>query len=300
MNKKLKITIGIPTCYGGQSLVETVRTLRASKFDSDFEILIEADRTPWTKEVKKSIKAMGAKSHWNNIEGSQCKKLNQIIKKATGDIFIFTQDDIVFDKETIGKIHQAFEKDPQLTMAAIRVSPLKPLTYFEGVMGVMQRIVEKISVTWNKGNNIYMASGRCLAFRTDFLKKFRINNTLINTDTFMYLENINLEGKFKALTDARVYIRTPQSLKDQVGPSSRYQYSKIELQRYFDFDISYIYKIPLVILLKAAIKEFFSNPVNFSAYILVFIYTRLKKQSKKKALRTIWEVDESTKSTKKA
>lgn len=296
MKNNLKISIGIPTCYGGKSLVETIKTLRKGALGANLEIIVEADRTPLTPEVKKALKDTRVKLHWNKVEGSQCKKLNQIIKKATGDIFIFTQDDIVFDNSTIKKILRAFERDKKLTMAGIRVSHLKPINYFESIMDVMLRVMENVAVSWNKGDNLFMASGRCLAFRTDFLKKFRINNTLINTDTFMYFENRSLKGKFKALTDAKVYIRPPQNLKDQIGPSSRYQYSIKELQKYFDFDISPEYKIPPAIFIKAAFKELLKNPAKFSLYILVYLYTRYKKQSKSKALTTLWSVDTSTKS----
>lgn len=295
MTKKLKITVGIPTCYGGQSLAETVRSLRASEFKDSFEILIEADRTPWTDDVKKELKDMGVKSHWNDVEGSQCKKLKQIISKTKSDIFIFTQDDIIFDSQTLNEIYRAFLGDSELTMAGVRVLPLRPITFFESVMGVMLRTVDRVVTIWNGGNNYLMANGRCIAFRTSFLKKFRITDKLINTDAFMYFENKYLDGKFRPLKQAKVYIRTPQNIKDQVGPSSRFQYSKEEMEHYFTHDLSTEYKIPLNILFIAAFKELINNPVNFLLYVLVYIYTRLKKQSRQKALRTLWKIDESTK-----
>ncbi len=295
MKKKLTITVGIPTCYGGQSLVETVRSLRASKFEENFEILIEADRTSWTNGVKTALKDMGVKSHWNTVEGSQCKKLKQIINKTKSDIFIFTQDDIIFDRQTLNEIHNAFSKDPKLTMTGIRVLPLKPVTFFEGIMGVMLETVDRIVTSWNDGDNYLMANGRCLAFKTSFLKKFRISDKLINTDAFMYFENKSLKGKFSALKEAKVFIRTPQTIKDQIGPSSRFQYSKEEMSYYFTSDLSKEYKIPVKVLIVAAFKQFISSPVNFSLYFLIYIYTRLKKQSKEKALRTLWKIDSSTK-----
>ncbi|MBI2012268.1 hypothetical protein HYS91_05905 [Candidatus Daviesbacteria bacterium] len=296
-NNRLRITVGIPTCYGGQSLVDTVKSLRASSFKDDFEIAIEADRIPWTKNVKNSLKKMGVRSHWNNVEGSQCKKLKQIISKMDSDIFVFTQDDIIFDTKTLNEIYWAFSNDSGLTMVGARVLPLKPITFFESVMGVMLRAMDRIITTWNNGDNYLMANGRCLAFKTSFLKKFRITDRLINTDAFMYLENKYLGGKFRPLKQAKVYIRTPQSIKDQEGPSSRFQYSKEEMSEYFARDLTKEYKVPLNILFMAALKEFANNPVHFFAYVLVYIYTRLKKQPKQKALKTLWKIDESTKTS---
>lgn len=293
--KKLEITVGIPTCYGGQSLVETVKSLRASKFEDNFEILIEADRTPWTDDVKKALREMGVKSHWNNVEGSQCKKLNQIIKKTNSDIFIFTQDDIVFAPETLNEIYKAFSGDSELTMAGIRVFPLKPITYFENVLGVMLRVVDQIATYWNNGDNYLRANGRCLAFRTSHLKKFKISDNLIGTDAFMYFKNKSLNGKFKPLNEAIIFIRPPRGIKEQIGPSSRFQYSKIEMSQYFNADLSLEYRIPRRVLLKALFNQFIKSPINLSLYLLIFLWTRLKKQPKKDALKTLWDIEISTK-----
>lgn len=297
MNKKLKVTVGIPTCYGGQSLVETVKTLRASEYDERFEILIEADRTPLTAGVKKVLLGMGVKLHWNKIEGSQFKKLKQTIKKATGDVFIFTQDDIVFDKEAIQEIVKAFEKDPQLTMYGAKVLPLPPQTFFESTMVTMMKLARTIATSWNKGDNYLLASARCLAFRKSHLNKFRLFDNLTNTDVFMYFENKRLNGKFRPSEKAKVFIRNPQNIKDQIGPSSRYQYSQIEVSRYFKEDLAPHFKIPLKLILRGMILEFLKDPIGFFSYVLVFAYTRIKKQTMQKALRTSWELDLSTKSS---
>ena len=62
-NKKLTFMVGIPTCYGGESLINTVKTLRASESVSSFRIVIIADRTP----IKKSIKDKLNKNTTNKI-----------------------------------------------------------------------------------------------------------------------------------------------------------------------------------------------------------------------------------------
>lgn len=290
-----KVSIGIPTCYGGQSLVDTIKTIYNSDYKGEVEILVEADKTPLSSEVRKTLRRMKVKLHWNKTEGSQFKKLNQIIKRASGEIFIFTQDDIVFEPKAISEIVKAFNLDNQLTMQGAQVLSLPAETFFESTMITMMRLSQRIARSWNKGENYLLASARCLAFKKSHINKFRFFDQVVNTDVYMYFENQRLQGKFKPSQKAKVFIRNPQSLKDQLGPSSRYQYSKLDVSRFFKQDITDQFKIPVSSLLKGLIVEIFTNPIGLFSYSLVFFYTRLKRQSLKKALRTSWEIDISTK-----
>ncbi len=293
-NNKLSVTVGIPTCYGGESLVATVKSLRNSNEYGNAEIIIQADRTPIKPEVRKKLTDMGAEIYWNDKEGSQFKKLNQIIKRAKGDIFIFTQDDIIFDKSALSEIVNTFKENQMVTMIGTRVLPLPALTFFESAMTTMLHIVDKTGRAWNKGDNHLMASGRCLAFRTDFLRKYIMPETIVTGDAYLYLENRRLGGEFTYTPKGIVYIRCPQTIKDQLGPSFRYQYSEQELSKYFG-DVKKEYEIPKNALIKAFLNVLTMNPVSTPFYVFVYIYTRVKKRSVAKVANTIWSVDSSTK-----
>lgn len=292
---KNTITICIPTCYSGNSLVETVESIRRASYGENVKIVITADRTPIKKEIKAKLEKLNAEVFWNEKEGSQFKKIKQMIKKSNSDIYISTQDDVIFDKNTILEVHNAFQKDSNLTMAAIRILPLKPLTFFENAMTSMLRIVDSISQNWKSGDNYLAASGRCLAFKTSHLKKFRIPETVVNGDMFLYLENQRLNGKFKRLEKAIVYIRCPQKIEDQIGPSSRHLYSSLEMKKYFNWNLENEYEIPVFISTKAFILEFLRNPIASSYYLVIRIYTRILKLSKKEVSSPIWKIDTSTK-----
>lgn len=293
--KKNSITVGIATCYSGKSLVNTVKSIRASKTGKNVEIVITADRTPITKEIKKELTKLHTKIHWNEKEGSQFKKIKQMVEKCKSDLYISTQDDITFDKNTIKEIINAFEKDPDLTMAGVRVLPLKPVNFFENAMTSMVEIVDSISGKLRKGDNYLSSSGRCLAFKTSHFKKFRMPQEIVNGDMFLYLENKRLKGKFKRLDKSIVYIRCPQKIKDQIGPSSRYQYSFSEMKNYFRFQIKNEYKIPLTYSAESVLGEFFKNPSGTLYYLLIRLYTRLVRVPQKEVRNAVWQVDESTK-----
>lgn len=294
--KKLTATIVIPTCYGGDSLIATAKSIYASKAVAKFRFLIISDRNPINAETKKVLKDMGIEIYWNRIEGSQPKKLAQARKKVTSDIYIFTQDDIHFAPDALTKIISAFEKDPKLTMAAAGVLPVEPSqTLVEKAMASNIRMVYNIAKNWKKGNNYLAASGRCLAFRMSLFTEYRIPNYLVNADMYFFLENQRLGGKFKMLPQAKIYIRPPQHLKDQVGPSSRFQYQQEELKKFFTFDYSSEYNMPKSLAFKALIDEIIKSPLGVLAYGYVFLYTRLKKQSMRTVVNPVWKVDISTK-----
>lgn len=294
-NKKLTVTIGIPTCYGGVSLVETVRGIRRAVLGAKTKVIVIADRTPIKPSVARELKSMNVRLIWNKTAGSQFKKIKQMVSLIKSDIIILTQDDVTFDSQTVLEIMKSFELNPKLTMIGSRVLPLKPVTFFESIMASMVRLVDRIGKYWSDGDNSLRASGRCMAFRVKHVKKFRFPETIINGDMFAYLENIRLHGVFTSLENAKVYIRCPQKMKDQLGPSSRYQFSRDEMKRFFSFDVTSEYKIPITVLARAFIEELFAHPVQIVLYILVFIYTRLNRQSTVAVTNPIWNVEMSTK-----
>lgn len=294
MKTKKLITIGIPTCYGGKSLITTVKSILKNKGNFELEIIIQADRTPIEIKVKQTLQELGAKLYWNEVEGSQFKKLNQIIKKAKGEIFIFTQDDITFDPQTINEIIKTFNQSRAITMVGSRVLPLKPLSVFESGVAALVKIVDNVGREWNQGDNHLMASGRCLSFRTKLLKNYNIPDNIVTGDAYLYLENKRLGGKFTYANQGIVFIRCPQNFKDQLGPSSRYQYSLQELRKYFN-DVEKEYEIPVLILVKYCLLGFIKEPIPTIFYLYIFAVTRLKRKANKEVSNPVWKVDISTK-----
>jgi GT2 family glycosyltransferase len=295
MNKHLSLSVGIPTCYGGQSLIDTLKSIRKSDNMSDFPLIVVADRTPISENHRKQIDELNIDFTWNSEEGSQFKKLGQIIDKVKTDIFVFTQDDIVFDQQALEEIRKSFENDPKLTMLGVTISPLQAETWVERGVAHMVRQIREIGSTWRNGDNYLMASGRCMAIRVSHLKKMRVPEKVINGDMFLYLENKRLNGKFAYNPRAEVFIKCPQTLKEQIGPSSRFQYSLDEMRTYFDFDVESEYKIPVAVTLNAVVKGLISSPVDLILYMIVFAYTRIKKQQRKITANTLWKVEASTK-----
>ncbi len=295
-DKPLSVTVVIPTCYGGDSLITTAESILASINIAKFRFMIVSDRYPIKPETKQKLESMGIEIYWNAVEGSQPKKLKQAREMISSDLYIFTQDDIYFYPETLARLVGAFEEDASLTMAAAGILPNpNPETWVETGMASNIRMVYDMAKRWNDGDNYLAASGRCLAFRMSIFKQFRIPDKLVNADMYFYLENRRLGGKFCMVPDAKVVIRPPQRMKDQIGPSSRFQFQQEELSKIFPEDLSKYYAIPISILLTAMFKELFKPPVGIIPYAWIYIVSRILRQPVKIVSNPNWNVDVSTK-----
>ncbi len=297
--KQLTLTVAIPTCYGGESLSDTAKGLRNSKGVGNFRFIICADRTPISPEIKSELSKLGVELIWNEKEGSQLKKIKQTVDVCNSDIYVSTQDDITFEPGTLKEILSVFQSNPEATMVGARVLPLPPETFFESAMASMVRVIDHMVLKLKGKSNHLLASGRCLAFRTEHFKRFNLRENIVTGDMYMYLENRRLGGRFALADKAIVKIRCPQKISDQVGPSSRYQYALKEMVSYFGQQVAAEYKIPIKALVLSFLEEFIRHPISLVSYMGVFIYTRLNKQPEKKVIDPVWDVDTSTKQVNK-
>ncbi len=64
INKKT-FTVGIPTCYGGESIYETVKSIKNSACNAEFDFIILADSKPIEDSLKTKLKKLGVRIFWN-------------------------------------------------------------------------------------------------------------------------------------------------------------------------------------------------------------------------------------------
>lgn len=295
MKKTPSITIGIPTYIGGPALVEAVRSIRSSKGAQSCRLIVTVDGNPLAADVVKKLLAYNVEIIHNKVRGGQVTRTKQLIGLAKTDFLILAQDDIRFTKETVSILLNQFKRDPEVTMLATRVLPEPPTTYFERVVEVGVRLTLRIGDAWNEGHNYLLSSGRCLAFRTAFVKKFTIPDAMINSDAFFYFENKRLGGTFRHLARAVVYNKSPQRLVEHLKQSKKFQLSHEELSHYLTLAYDREYRISPLIIVRAYIAEFLSRPFETILYFLLFVYTRLAGRNMFTPAQRFWETDTSTK-----
>lgn len=292
-NKKLTLTVGITTCYGSKSILDTVRSIRSSMGIGNFDFIIIADRTPIIFDIKKELKRLKVRLIENKKEGGQIEKQKQILKMTKTDIVVFTQDDVLFDPYTLSTVLNEFSENPGTTMVSTPYKPVVSSSFFESVLNVGTNVVNNSVGHWNNGDNYLSSIGRLMAFRTNMVKKFRMPNIAIS-DNYYYFENKKMGGIYKYVDNTKVYFKNPQNLNEHMRKSSRFQFSHLEMAHYFG-DLSKEYSIPKRTLLRGIIHEFMSNPFYCFLYIFIFIYTRIQKLKPEHVLNPIWEVDLTTK-----
>lgn len=292
-SKKLSLTVGITTCYGDTSILEAVKSVRASKGVDEFDFIIVADRIPISAEIKRGLKKYGVRLIENKVEGGQIEKQKQILRHVKTDIMVFTQDDILLDPNSLASVLKRFAQHPETTMISIPYRPVTATSFFENILNVGTNVVNRTARYWNCGDNYLSSIGRFMTFRTETLKKFRMP-PIAASDNYYYFENKKLGGKFEYVPDAAVYFKNPQNMKEHLRKSSRFQHSQKEIASYFG-DLSEEYSIPKAVVLRAAIEEIVRNPINTFLYLFIFMYTRILKMKAKYVLNPIWEVDLSTK-----
>lgn len=295
-SKKLTLTVGITTCYGDISILETVKSIRASKGVGKFDLIIIADRVPISNEIKKSLEKYDVRLIENKKESGQVRKQRQIRKLAKTDITVFTQDDILLDPNTLATVLRRFAQNPKTTMISIPYKPIEATNLFEAIINVGTNIVNRAVRYWNNGDNYLSSIGRFMAFRTTMLKKFRMPPVAVS-DNYYYFENKKMGGEFEYIPDVSVYFKNPQNMREHMRKSSRFQHSQKEMTPYFG-DLSKEYSIPKNIIFRSAVEEAVNNPLNTFLYIFVFIYSRILKMKADKVLNPVWEVDISTKKIK--
>src|SRR3989344_4895947 len=291
---RLTLTVGISTRASGKSLVTTAESIVGSENVGKFPFMIVSDTKPIKKAHLMKLIKMGVVVRQNKRPGTLSSKMRQLIAGLDTDIFVFTQDDLEFSKDELYQMLLTFQKDPELTMAISKVIPHKGESFLEKVVEVGASGAYRVGESWNKGNNYLMANGRCIAFKVAHLKNMRIPDEVTNLDAYLYFENERTGGSFKFVNSAKVYTKSPKALGEHLNQSSRFQYSKYELVTYFG-DMSKKYKIPFSAYVKAGISEFVSNPLFTTLYTLVFLYTRIRKKSRKQAINPLWKADLSTK-----
>ncbi len=298
-NKNLfSLTVGITTCFGDSSILDTVESIRSSINVPTFRFIIISDRTYFQPEVKRKLKKYGVELIENKFEGSQIEKQKQILRLVTSELVILTQDDVLFDKKALSTVVKAFKKDQSLTMVSILNKPVSATSNFEKILNAGTDIANKTAMHWNGGDNYLSVVGRFMAFRTPFMKKkFRLLGSVATSDAYYYFENKRNKGTYKYLPQTFVEFKNPQNMKEHLRKSSRFQYSNQEMSNYFD-DIEIDYEVPYSATGRALVEQLCKSPIETILYFGIFLYTRLLKLKSNVVLNPIWEIDLSTKKIK--
>ena len=295
MKKKLTLTVGIPTYYGGPALVNAAKSVLDSKSVDKFRLIVNIDGNPLEPEIEKQLLDLGVDVVFSKERGGQVARIKQMIGMTDTDILVLTQDDIQLAPDTLANILKTFGNYPKLTMIGARMRSKKTNKIMEKIVDVAVEGNNELGRRWKNGNNYLMASGRCMAFRADFIKKFDIPEGIINSDSYLYFENKRKGGEFLALSEAVVFNKTPETLKEHLKQSRKFSVSKGENEKYAGENLSGEYSIPLKPKLEAFAAILLRKHIWAILYLGINLYTKIVGRNMYKDAVRFWETDKTTK-----
>lgn len=291
-----KISLGIPTYEAGDGLVAALQSIYAQTFiEHIYEIIVIVDGTTLTGDYKKRISHPKLRLIENADRKGPAARVNTMLQIFTGDIFVYTNDDVLLAPDAVEQIVSVFERT-KADLITGNPQPYSKKSLFHQALAVGQQINYKVANAWNDGNNYLNCNGRLVAFSNRFGKSMKIPETLKNYDAYFYICSYIYDFSFAHASQSIVYYQLPLTLSDHLKQSAKFQVSITDNALFIDENLTALYQIPKNLLLSKTIEVMTQSPLAFICYLGIFALSRLiKKELPHKNQTGYWETDKSTK-----
>lgn len=289
-----KISIGI-TAYNEESNIKSLLISLLHQEQIGFklhEIILISDGSndktiPEAKAIHDNrIIFMMYKSRMGKTE-----RLNQIMQQFCGDILILVDADILIKNTLLLSQLITKMKNTKHELVGINCQPLPAKSFFEHCINFSIQVQQYIRNRWNNGQNYLSFKGCFLVMSQRFAKSIQLPATAVNNDAYFYFLGIENDVKPAYFSDLHVYYQSPKTFQDHLTQSSRFQMSKRELEHIMNKSLTREYHIPLILFVRASIFYFFKNPFYFLGYLLIYMRTKVLRQTK----TVLWDQAVSTK-----
>lgn len=293
--KNLTVSIGIPTYEAGLSLVSTLNSIYAQAgFKNVQRIILIVDGNKIYTEIMKQINNSKLKVISGKQRKGQSQRINDIFESADSDFLILTNDDVVWEKNTLKEMTEKYTST-NADLISGNVFPLKAKSLMETVLKIGIDINREIYETWNKSDNYLSCNGRIVGLSKKLYKKIQIPASLWNNDAYMYLFAKVNNFKFGFAKKAIIFFRSPSTLNEHIKQSSKFRFSMQENSKFFKQDLNEFYKVPKSLLIKSLIESAFRSPMMTFFYLVITLKTSLHKTDFSKNKNGFWNTDKSTK-----
>lgn len=266
--KKLTVSIGIPAYNEAANIKQLLTSLLAqkqAKFNLKEIIVITDGCTDDTVEIVKSIKNKLISLHIGNKRVGQQMRQNQILKLYKGDILILAEaDTLPYDRFTIGELVNPFlNEDPKnIGMVVGLDQDVEPKTFFEKIISNNNKLKQRIFEDINGGINIYTTGGHSMRALSRSLTKQLQWPIDVPEDAYAYLRTRQLNLKILRQTEAKVFMKNVEHIKDRTRQTAKYIAGKKNLTKYFKSElINSQYFIPKRLIIKGIIFQIIRNPL---------------------------------------
>lgn len=250
-----------------------------------------------TVKIVKSFKPKLIKviSYGNRIGKSA--RLNELYQNLDTDLLLQSDSDIIYShKYIVRDMLLPLIKNKDVGMCGGNPLPIKGTTYIEKAINLTTEVYQEFRKKVRNGENVFSADGRILAYKKELVKKIVVPNDMIANDMFTYFCCLSLGYKYKFVSTAVVYFRSPQSLKDHIRQNVRFRASPFRMERYFSGElVRKETQIPKILLYKTQFLMFIKHPVSTLFIYLINLYCKFKARLVERQLNAKWAIANSTK-----
>ncbi|HYE22138.1 MAG TPA: glycosyltransferase [Verrucomicrobiae bacterium] len=275
MNEKPKVSIGIPA-YNEEANIAFLLSNLLEQEKSNFalhEIIVVSDgSSDKTVEMAKSISNSVISVIENANRSGKPAVQNQILEKFTGDILVLIDGDVLPAHERlIELLVQPFLDNPKLGLVGGCFTPMPPETWVEKIISYSTGLKRKITTTYKGGKNLFQCSGRVRALSKQFGKVLKFPD-VVTEDTYSYFVCLDKGFEFIYQPEAKIYYRSPQTIRDHLKQSLRYSQGKKDLEKFYSKEfIKDQHKLPFPLVSRIMVKELFSHPILLLSYLGVYL-----------------------------
>ncbi len=298
MKKRPTLTIGIPAYNEEKNIVRLLTDLlhnRQSTYRLEKIIVISDGSTDATPRLVNKFANENVLLVHTPKRYGQAYAQNLIIKRTSSDYLLLLNADVrIKDADFIDATLMPFRSSLNVGLVSARVIPLPATTFIEKTINWSHMV--KTSMYEKNLHSIYLCHGRARIFSKKLYTQLAFPK-IIAEDAYSYLRAKALKYRFAYALDARVYFRSPATLRDHFLQSQRFIRGKRELALYFNpATLKSAYRLPdhgaLTLWLAAAA----AHPVYAAAYLSIHIISAITLRYHEQHTQAVWRPSESTKS----
>lgn len=277
MTKKTPtVTIGIPAYNEAENISYMLgSTLKQKRRSYELErVIVICDEC--TDGTVRKVRQM-TKKHpiIELIDGKRRQgkgqRLNQLYGLNTSDVLITLDADIILKNDhVLDNLVSAFDHK-SVALVGGNDQPLPAKTFVEKVVNTGEMLWYETRKNIDSGNNIHNNRSKITALSRTFTKSVKIPQGIVIDDYFLYLSCLVKKFEFRFASNALVYYRSPDNLKDYRIQASRFTDADLinQVVDLFDDWVYEVCRVPKKHKAHGLIKTFFLKPI-FTPLALLF------------------------------
>lgn len=208
------ITVGMAVFNEGKTIGKVLENLLSQSYPEAFEILIVGGGSDETPKVVQDYAERFKNTRFIEEKERRGKPaaINEILKSARGRIIVIVDGDVFPAENAIMNLLQPF-KDKSVGATCGKIVPVNDRRRLLGFWGhFLCWAAHKKRLYDDQNDQFFALSGSLCAFRRGIIKSIPTDSLADDTELGLL---IKLKGyKIKYTSDAKVYIKYPQTLRD--------------------------------------------------------------------------------------